>query len=106
MAIRTRSGVLVAQASTASAHWTRTSAAADGVAHVAEDGEDAVAFALALDDVAVLAFDARRDDGVVARQRLAHGIRLAFPEAGTAFDVGQQEGDHTGRQRVARRSTL
>ena len=99
--MRTRSGVLVGQAFDGQ-RALEDQRRGDRVAHAFEHGEDAVALAFALDDVAVLALDAGVDDRVVACQRLAHAVGLTLPEARAALDIGQQEGNHTGWQRWRR----
>src|ERR1041385_8104566 len=68
------------------------------VANTTEYREDTVAFTLAFDYVPVEVPNAACDDAIVALQSRAHGVRLAFPQARAALDVGQQEGDHTCRE--------
>ena len=65
---------------------------------MAEDGEDAVALALALDDVAIQASHAGKDDRVVAYERCPHAVGLVLPQARAALDVGQEESYDARRQ--------
>src|SRR6266568_1510676 len=76
------------------------------VARVLEHGEDAVAFAFAFDDMAVLASNARIDNGIVASQSRTHAARLTLPETRAGLDIGQQEGDHPRGQRARRVHSL
>jgi hypothetical protein len=70
----------------------------DGVGCAGEDGEEAVAFAPAFDDPAVGLSDGGCHEGVVAGQRRAHRRGVLLPEAGAAFDVGEEEGDGPRRE--------
>jgi hypothetical protein len=53
---------------------------------------DAEGVADGLEDAAAVALDRRGEQDVVALQGNTHGLRLALPQAGRAFDVGKQEG--------------
>jgi hypothetical protein len=90
--MRTRSGVALGHASAWSVNWS-----AERVARPAEDGEDAVALAAALDDRAAVPGDAGRDQRIVAGQGPPHHRRVLFPEGRTPLNVGEQECHRLGR---------
>jgi len=67
----------------------------DAVRRRREDRVSAVAGLL--HHVPAVRHDRVPQDLVVARERGSHLARLLLPEAGRAFDVGEQEGDRSGR---------
>ena len=66
---------------------------------VGRGGERRVrAVAGGLDDRAAVRLDRGAHDRVVARQRGPHRLGLFLPQAGRAFDVGEQERHRSGRR--------
>jgi hypothetical protein len=76
-----------------------------GVSGAGEDGEEAVSFAVFLDQRAAMLVDDFFRQGVVTGEGGAHRLRVFLPEPCAALDVRQQEGDGSGRQ-VRHRRTL
>jgi histone H3/H4 len=68
---------------------------------VVEDRVDAVAGAL--DDTAAVRLHGRLANRVVPRQRQAHALGLALPQARAAFDVGEEKG---GERRGCRHAAI
>jgi hypothetical protein len=50
-----------------------------------------------LEDVAAMLAQGFAQDGVVPSQRRGHGRLMGLPQAGAAFDVGEQKGYRPGR---------
>jgi hypothetical protein len=50
------------------------------------------------EDVAAVGLNGGAEESVVAGQRLLHRFEVLLPEAGAAFDVGEQEGDRRARR--------
>jgi hypothetical protein len=48
------------------------------------------------EDLPGVGFDRLAQDGVMALQGSMHGLRLAFPKPGAAFDISIKEGDRAG----------
>ena len=71
-------------------------AGADTVDGRVEDGHEAVADRL--HDLAARALDGAAQDGVVALERLLHGLLVLLPQAGAALDVGKEEGERARRR--------
>ncbi|HEU0202787.1 MAG TPA: hypothetical protein VFR86_20445 [Burkholderiaceae bacterium] len=69
------------------------------VERAVEGGVNAVP--LHLHDDTAMALDGRARDGVMARERRAHPLRILFPETGAALDVGEEVGNGTSRLRHA-----
>ena len=51
-------------------------------------------------DEAVMPFNGLIQDGVVTRKQPWHLFGILLREPGAAFDVGKEEGDSAGRERV------
>jgi hypothetical protein len=46
----------------------------------------------------MLRFDGLAQDGIMALMRNGHRVGLFLPQAGAAFDIGEQKGDCAGRE--------
>jgi hypothetical protein len=69
---------------------------AESIPRCGEDGKYAVAEGF--DEAAVVVLDGLLENGVVASEGSAHGVRVFIPEFSAAFDVGEEEGDGSGWQ--------
>ena len=63
----------------------------DGIRCGGKDGLHRVANGLDVD--AVMGLNGRVEQSDVTRHRGRHRLAIPFPERGTAFDIGEQEGD-------------
>jgi hypothetical protein len=54
------------------------------------------AIACSFDDITPIGFHCLPQDGVMAGKHGLHSLRMLFPQAGTALNVGKQKGDSTG----------
>ena len=70
----------------------------ESICGVGEDGDDAVALALFLRVHTTVCGDAPFEDLVVPRHERRHLTRRGLPRLRRPLDVGEQEGDHPGRE--------
>jgi hypothetical protein len=55
--------------------------------------------ASSLEDVPAVSLDAFPQERIVTRERCPHRVVMGCPQPGAAFDIGEQKGHRTARQR-------
>jgi hypothetical protein len=69
----------------------------DRIDGAAEDREEAIPLSALLDKGAAVLGDDRTSERIMAGESGVHGRGLLLPEAGAGLNVGEQEGDRSGR---------